>query len=481
MTDLSSAETQPVEAQPFDFIVIGSGPAGEKAAAHAAYFGKRVALCEKEPYFGGAAANTGTLPSKTLRETALYLSGYRQRGLYGIEANLRERAGVQDFLRREKTVREGERKRIGTNLSLHNVTVFHGCASFVDSHHVRVDGDAPVLLRGDKILIATGSRPYRPPQFPFDLQNVYDSDEILSLDDIPDSLVVCGGGVIGCEYACMFAALGTRVTVVEKAPELLSFLDAEISATLQARMEALGITFRLSDTIATVEIVENEHVRLTLGSGEIVCADTCLVASGRTGNTDRLNLPAANVEVNTRGQIAVDEFFRTSADHIYAAGDVIGFPALASTSMEQGRIAATHAFGLGRESKLAPVLPYGIYTIPEVSVAGLSEEDACAQNLPIVVGRARFVDNARAGIIGDAHGLLKLVFSTPDLRLLGVHLIGEQASELVHIGLTVLLANAGADLFLQTCYNYPTLAETYKAATYDAIHQVQGIGTEAQA
>lgn len=473
MTDFANA-------LPYDLVVIGSGPAGEKAAAQAAYFGKRVALCEKEPHFGGAAANTGTLPSKTLRETALYLSGYRQRGLYGIDANLRERAGVQDFLRREKTVREAERKRIVANLSRHNVDVHQGLASFADGHHIQVNGAKPALLRGDKIVIATGSRPFRPPQFPFDLQNVYDSDEILGLDCIPDSMIVCGGGVIGCEYACVFATLGTRVTIVERAPELLSFLDSDISDALKSRMEALGIVFRMPETVANVEITEGEHVRLALSGGDILEADTCLVASGRTGNTDKLNLQAAGIEANARGQLAVDTYFRTSVPHIYAVGDVIGFPALASAGMEQGRIAVCHAFDLGYKKSMAPILPYGIYTIPEVSVAGLSEEEAQEKNVPHVVGVARFADNARGGIIGDDHGFLKLVFSTPDMRLLGAHLIGEQASELIHIGLTAILAKEGADLFIQTCYNYPTLAETYKYATYDALGKLPGARPETQ-
>lgn len=459
------------EALSYDLVVIGSGPAGEKGAAQAAYFGKRVAMIERSPHLGGAAANTGTLPSKTLRETALYLSGFRQRGLYGLDANLRDKATVQDFLRRERAVREGERQRIAANLDRHRIDLYRGSARFQGPHHVEVahPGAPTTVLTANAFLIATGSRPYHPPVFPWGLPEIYDSDNILNLREIPSSMVVAGGGVIGCEYACIFATLGVDVTLVEGRDRLLTFLDDEVAQALKERMEALGIVFRMPDTITEVIPTTDGRYRLEFASGELLTTPTVLIASGRIGNTEELALPAIGVPVTSRGQVTVDEHFRTSVPHIYAAGDVIGFPALASASMEQGRLAMCHAFDLRYKREMAPILPYGIYTIPEVSVAGESEASARAKGMSVVVGKARFADNARGQIIGEEHGFLKLVFAKPDLRLVGTHLIGEQASELVHIGLTAMLAGQGAELFIRTCYNYPTLAEVYKYATYDAL------------
>jgi len=459
-------------ARHYDLIVIGSGPAGEKGAAQAAYFGKKVALVEREPALGGAAANTGTLPSKTLRETALYLSGFRQRGLFGIEANLRERATVRDFLHRERAVKESERSRVTENLRRHRVDLYRGLGRFLDADRVEVSGEDEGVLTAPFFLIATGSRPHRPPQFPFGSAGVYDSDTILEIERLPASMAVVGGGVIGCEYACLFAALGIRVGLIEGRDHFLPFLDGEIASSLKDRMEALGIEFRMPDTVESVSPSDGGY-RLALGSGGTLEAETLLVASGRSGNTDELGLEAAKVPVGKRGQIEVDDHFRTAVPHIYAAGDVIGFPALASTSMEQARLAMCHAFQLTYKNALAPILPYGIYTIPEVSSAGETEATAREKGMDFVVGRASFGANARGQIIGDTFGLLKLVFARDEMRLIGVHVIGEQASELVHIGLTAMLSGQGADLFIQTCYNYPTLSETYKYATYDAMGRKQ--------
>jgi len=457
----------------YDLVVIGSGPAGEKGAAQAAYFGKRVALVEKEPCLGGAAANTGTLPSKTLRETSLYLSGFRQRGLYGIEANLRERATVRDLLRRERAVAETERERVARNLEAHHVDLYRGRARFLDPHRVEVTGgDGRHVLGAACVLIATGSTPHRPKEFPFGSPGVYDSDSILEIEAIPASMAVAGGGVIGCEYACMFAALGIRVTLVEGRDRLLTFLDDEIVAALKERMTALGIEFRMLDTVQRVEPLASGY-RLALQSGAAFEAETILVASGRSGNTEGLGLEAAGLAAAKRGLLEVDGAYRTRVPHIYAAGDVIGFPALASTSMEQARLAMCDAFQLSYKKALAPILPYGIYTIPEVSAAGETESSARAKGIDVVSGKAAFKNNARGQIIGDEHGFLKLVFARDDMRLLGAHVLGEQASELVHIGLTAMLCGQGADLFIQTCYNYPTLSETYKYATYDAMGRRQ--------
>lgn len=459
-----------METKHYDLVVIGSGPAGEKGAAQAAYFGKRVALVEKEPSLGGAAANTGTLPSKTLRETALYLSGFRQRGLYGINFSLKDKVTARDFLYREQQVVQSERARIAENLKRHKVDVYKGFASFEDSHAINVKpAHSPAAqIRGDVIMIATGSHPHHPPQFPFHDARVYDSDTILSLREIPASMLIAGGGVIGCEYACLFSALGIKVSLVEGRDRLLSFLDAEVSHGFAASMTSMDVELHMPDAIETI-VPEGENLIASLKSGKKLAVQSVLAATGRTGNTDKMNLEGIGIRPSSRGILEVNENYQTSIPHIYAVGDVIGFPALASTSMEQARVAMVHAFDLKYKSKVAHILPYGIYTIPECSMAGETEESLLQKGVPYVVGRTRYSHNARGQIIGDREGFLKLLFHEEDMKLLGVHVMGEQASELIHIGLTALLTGAGADLFIQTCFNYPTLSEMYKYATYDAL------------
>jgi NAD(P) transhydrogenase len=454
----------------YDLIVLGSGPAGEKGAAKASYFGKRVALVEKEAVYGGASCNTGTLPSKTLRETALFLSGFQQRELFGIKATLKERVQVRDFLARERLCKEQERARVHENLKRHGIRVYQGVGSFVDPHTISVEAARcpPLQLTADVVLIATGSYPYRPANFPFTDPRVHDSDTVLTLHEIPRSLVVVGGGVIGCEYACMFAALGVQVTLIEKRPRLLDFLDEEIVNLLTQHMESAGIALRLSDGVTRV--VDGPVLEAHLQSGEVVEADAMLISSGRCGNTEALGLAKIGVRTDERGRVIVNpETFQTSVPHIYAAGDVIGNPALASTSMEQARVAVGVAFELGAKEQQSPVLPYGIYTIPECSMAGETEQSLTAKKVPYVVGRASYAGNARGTIIGDRTGLLKLLFAPDSMKLLGVQMIGEQATELIHIGLTALETGANADLFVRMCFNYPTLAETYKYAAYDAL------------
>lgn len=460
----------------FDLVVIGSGPAGEWGAVQAALQGKRVAVVEREPVLGGTAANTGTIPSKTLRETALHLSGFKARGLYSVDATLRHEATVSDFLYRERRVKLTERERIARNLQRHGVTLHQGIGTLADAHTVvvRRQGAPDLRITGDVILVATGSTPFRPPLYPFGDPRVHDSDEILDIGELPRSLVVVGGGVIGCEYACMFAALGIPVTLVEVKQELLPFLDDEFSSRLARCMEALGVRLRFGHTVESAHVpdVHAEPIRLKLSSGEVLEADQVLVASGRSANTVGLGLEALGVKVGPRGQVEVGVDYQTAVPHIYAVGDVIGFPSLASTSMEQARIAVEHAFGPGQRT-LAPVLPFGIYTIPEVSMAGETEEALRQKGIPYVCGRAEFDSNPRGQIIGERQGLLKLLFHRESLKLLGVHVLGEQASELVHVGLTALLTGATASLFVEMCFNYPTLSEVYKAATYDALDQVR--------
>ena len=454
----------------YDLIVIGSGPAGEKGALTAAFFGKRVILVERNPLLGGAVANTGTLPSKTLRETALALSGFRARDLHGVDLSLRREATVGDFMHHEAQVSAVERDRIRLYLDAQGIELAHGTASFVDAHTVHVASErGERMLHGETILIATGSAPFRPAGFAFEDDRVCDSDEILEIDRIPRRLLVVGAGVIGSEYACTFAALGADVHLIDGRGALLPFLDGEVSTALGAAMSRLGVTFHWNERVVSCALTGRDgDAVVTLSSGATLRGDTVLVAAGRTSNTAALRLEAAGVAVGERGLIAVDRQYRTNVPHIFAVGDVIGFPALAATSVEQARVAMSCAFDLGFKSQIASILPYGIYTIPEVSMAGETEESLRKQGVDYVAGRALYAENARGQIIGDRGGFLKLLFRKSDWKLVGVHVLGEQASELIHIGLVVLTMDAGWDLFNRVCFNYPTLGVLYQRAAYDA-------------
>jgi NAD(P) transhydrogenase len=473
----------------YDLIVIGSGPAGESGAAAAALFGKRVAMIEKSLLVGGASTNTGTLPSKTLRETALAISGLRARDLYGVDLSLRREATVADFMFHERRVTANERKRVERNLARYGVVLYRGMGSFIDPHTIRVTpegtGEAAVsgidhgnesletgavLLTSARILIATGSSPIQPLGFPFKNPRVLDSDEILQLSQLPRSLAVVGAGVIGSEYACTFAALGTSVWVIDGRDELMPFLDREISSALANAMnQKLGIEFSWKNRVTACKVQDIGDLTLEFDTGGRLCVDAVLVAAGRASNTATLNLTAAGVQVGPKGRLTVDNHYRTSVPHIYAAGDVIGFPALASTSMEQARVAMCHAFDQGHKTALAPLLPTGIYTIPEVSMIGSTEEELKSQGVDYLVGRASYSQCARGEIIGDQTGFLKLLFRHDDMKLLGVHVIGELASEVVHIGVVAMLSDSTAELFNRTCFNFPTLGDLYKIATYDAL------------
>ncbi len=453
----------------FDLVVIGGGAAGEKGAVQAAYFGKKVALIEKERVLGGAMVNTGTLPSKTLRETALALSGLRQRGLFGVDMTLQREATVGDFLHRLGIVVKEECARMVANLEQHKVTCIHGTARFVDAHTIAITSkDGERTIGAENVLIATGSAPNRPSAFPFEQARIYDSDEIVCVAEMPKALVIVGGGVVGSEYACLFAALGVKVTMIEAKSSLMSFLDDEILELLMARMTKLGIDFKFMSQVAKCEVTDKQ-VELTLQNAERVTADAVLVCAGRQANTAKLNLEAAGLVAGKRGQLDADPAtFRTAVPHIAAVGDVIGFPALASTSMEQARVAVVHLFDLKYKTRVAPIFPYGIYTIPEVSMAGETEASLREKKIAYVVGTANFSSNARGLIIGEV-GMLKLLFKQEDMTLLGVHCLGEGATELIHIGLMSLMAGANADVFIHTCFNYPTLSEAYKYAAYDAL------------
>jgi NAD(P) transhydrogenase len=449
----------------YDLVVIGSGPAGEKGAAQAAYFGKRVALIERAPHLGGAGINTGTVPSKTLRETALYFSGLRQRGLYGVDYSVKPDLTVHDFMYREQEVVRSLREVVNANVERHAIELVPGAAAFEDPHTLRVGARR---LHGDVVLIATGSVPTRPAGIPFTDSRVHDSDEILEIARLPQRMVVVGAGVIGCEYATIFAALGIHVTLIDGRERLLGFLDGEIADRLRLQMQLLGVDVRLGESVTRYDI-DGDAVRLELKGGGSLETDQVLVAAGRVANVAGLALDRAGLAINDRGLLSVNDRYQTAIPHIYAAGDVIGFPALASTSMEQARVAIVHAFDLKYKTMVAPIFPLAVYTIPEVAMVGETEESCARQRIDYCVGRAFYRDNARGQITGDLGGELKLVFRHPDKTLLGVHVIGEIAAELVHVGLMVLQAGGTIDAFINTVFNYPSLGETYKYAAYDGL------------
>lgn len=457
------------ELEKFDLVVIGAGPAGEKAAAQAAYFGKRVAVIEREREPGGAAVHTGTLPSKTLRETALYLSGHRARALYGVAVELDAEATVPRLMSRKNAIAAAEARSFRRNFERHHVTYFHGRGQFVDEHTVLVTGaDETWRIRGDYVLIATGSKPHRPADIDFQDDFIHDSDEILDINFLPKSLTILGGGVIGCEYASMFAALGVEVTLVDARSEILPFLDLELVARLKSAMVASGIRLVQGQRWTGVKRCSG-GVETSLGDGTKLVTEQLLFAAGRTGATHGLGLASVGLEPDSRGYLPVDAQFRTKVPHILAAGDVIGFPALASVSMEQGRVAVCNAFGFSYKKAVAETMPYGIYTIPEVSAFGETEETCRAKQIPYVAGRAPYEANPRGKITGDLDGMTKLIAHRETRKLIGVHVIGERASELVHIGQTAVQLGGTIDLFIDMVFNYPTLSDSYKYAAYECL------------
>ena len=459
----------------YDLVVIGSGPAGEKGAAQAAYFGKRVALVEREPVLGGACVNTGTIPSKTLRESALHLSGFDQRGYrHAVDVSVKSELSVRAFMHRKDVVVEKEWERIDTNLLRHNIDRYSGTASFRSPNEIAVRNALGEQVLGAQVfLIATGSSPYRPSDIPFDDELICDSDSILHIARIPESLSVVGAGVIGCEYASIFAALGVDVHLVDGRTTLLPHLDREIVRVLLGEMQnRLGVTLHLGEDVASIARCDGKVALTMKDDGEQILTDMVLYAAGRQSNTAELNLGAAGVTTAARGLICVDEHYRTNVPHIYAAGDVIGFPALASTSMEQARVAMVHAFDLKYKTSVAKVLPYAIYTIPELSTVGLTEDECRKQGIACEVGRAFYRNSARGQIIGDTKGLLKLVFDPESRKLLGVHMVGDNAAELLHIGMMVMLMGGTINAFIDGVFNYPTLSDAYKYAAYDGLGAV---------
>ncbi len=463
----------------YDMIVIGTGPAGQRAAVQAAKLEKRVAVIERKSVVGGVCINTGTIPSKTLREAVLHLSGFSQRGLYGASYTVKEKITINDLMFRTDNVVRNEIDVIRHQLVRNNIDVISAEASFVDSHTLRlkyIDEHGHRDVTTANTVIATGTTVTRDDGIPFNDRDIFTSDEILHLDRIPRTLTVIGAGVIGCEYATIFAALGVRVTLVDKRARLLSFVDAEIIEELIHHMRQNRITLRLGEEVSGIETVAHdnggERVKIHLGSGKQIITEKALYSIGRTGATSALNLPAAGLDVDDRGRLRVNKQFQTEISHIYAVGDVIGFPSLASTSMEQGRLATCHAFGV--ETRVIPELfPYGVYTIPEISIVGRNEEELTNAGVPYEVGKANYREIARGQIIGDQTGLLKLIFHLETRKLLGVHIIGTGASELIHIGQAVLAFGGTVDYFVDTVFNYPTLAESYKTAAFDGLNRMR--------
>ena len=461
----------------YDMVVIGTGPAGQRAAIQAAKLNKRVVIAERSGVVGGACINTGTIPSKTLREAVLYLSGYRERGLYGESYAVKQNITMEDLLFRSEQVVRNEIDVTRHQLMRNRVEVIPADVSFVDPHTVclkHVDGRSHQEVTAANFVIATGTNSTMDSHIPFDGRRVFISDDILSLDRLPRTMTVVGAGVIGLEYASIFATIGVRVTLIDKRPRLLPFVDGEIMDTLAYQLRQERLTLRLGEEVSGIEPFEDEHgerVRINLASGKQIVTEKALYSIGRTGATQGLNLEGVGLAADQRSRIKVNSSYQTEVPHIYAVGDVIGFPSLAATSMEQGRLAACHAFGV-EASSMPELFPYGIYSIPEISVVGANEEELTEQGVPYEVGKAHYREIARGQIIGDSTGLLKLIFHLETRKLLGVHIIGENASELIHIGQAVLAFGGTVDYFVNTVFNYPTLAECYKTAAFDGINRL---------
>lgn len=461
----------------YDLVVIGSGPGGQKAAIAAAKLGKTVAIIERGRMLGGVCVNTGTIPSKTLREAVLYLTGMSQRELYGASYRVKEKITPADLLARTQHVIGKEIDVVRNQLMRNKIELYTGLGRFLDEHTILVEDPSRaerITVSGRYIIIATGTVPARPPGVAFDENRVLDSDGILDLKTIPTSMVVVGAGVIGIEYASMFAALGTKVTVVEKRDSMLEFCDPEIVESLRFHLRDLAVTFRFGEEVTAVDVGENGTVT-TLASGKQIPAETVMYSAGRQGQTDGLDLPNAGLEADNRGRIFVDDkTFQTKVDHIYAVGDVIGFPALAATSMEQGRLAAYHAFG-EPTAGITALQPIGIYSIPEVSYVGATEVELTKDSIPYEVGVSRYRELARGQIAGDSYGMLKLLVSTEDLTLLGVHIFGTNATEMVHIGQAVMGCGGTVEYLVDAVFNYPTFSEAYKVAALDVMNKMRAL------
>jgi NAD(P) transhydrogenase len=456
---------------PFDLVVIGSGPAGQKAAIAAAKLGKRVAIVDRREMIGGMSLHTGTIPSKTLREAVLYLTGYRQRAFYGRDYKLKHEISIADLMERVNTVVAREMAVIREQLGRNTVAMIDGTARFSSPHKLEVEGKQGVhIVEADHVLIACGSRAARPPLIPFG-DGVIDADQIGQGSSVPHDVIVVGAGVVGLEYASMMTALGVKVTVIDQRPAMLDFVDHEIVEALSYHMRRQEAVFRLGEKVVTVEVGARGVVHVELESGKHLHAEGLFYAAGRQANTDLLNLAAAGLEPDGRGRIPVNEDFQSAVNHIYAAGDCIGFPALASTSMEQGRLAVQHMFGRPAPRNQSS-FPYGIYTIPEISMVGRTEQELTSAGIPYETGVARYEEIAKGQMIGDETGMLKLLFHPDTLKVLGVHAIGENATEIIHIGQTLLALDGTIEFFRDSVFNYPTFAEAYKVAALNGLNKL---------
>lgn len=457
----------------YDLIVIGSGPAGEKAAVHAAYFGKRVAIVERHDLTGGVGVtHVGMIPTKTLREAALYVTGFRKRELYGVNVELDRQEIFSTLRKRTNEVIDTMARSVRQNIDGHGVELIRGTARLEAGGNMVVSTrrGAERRLHGDAVIIAAGSRPYHPPGIPFDDPDVLDAEGVLEIEEAPRNVVVIGGGAIGCEHASIFTALGCQVDLIDRGERLLSYVDEELAHVLAQTFTNMGMRLRLGNGVETIERDE-DGLRVVLTDGSEVRPDKVLVSSGRVGNTDGLGLDAAGVTVDDRGRIVVDEHFQTSAPGVYAAGDVIGPPALASAAMEQGRAAAHRAFGVGFKVTVDPSPPTGVYSIPEIAAVGITEQEAVSRGVGYLVGRGRFEGNARANIGGMTEGMVKLIFDRSDRTLLGVHILGEVATEVIHVGQAALNHSDPIDYFIEKTFNVPTLCEAYKYAAYDGMQR----------
>src|SRR6202047_4867913 len=458
--------------QPYELIVIGSGPGGQRAAIQAVKAGKRVALVEKQAAVGGVCINTGTIPSKTMREAVLHLSGFYDQSFYGANYHSKDQVTMADLNFRVQRVIENEVSVIQDQLKRNGVDLIHGVGSFTDPHHIRVESNNGFSdFEGEYIILATGTKPASNPKVPINGRNIINSDQILAMPQVPRTLIVVGGGVIAVEYACMFATLGEGEIIVEKRPRLLEFADTEMVEALSYHMRDSRATMRLNEEVESVEELPDGKVAANLVSKKRIIADALLYAVGRGGNVEPLNLPAAGLSADDRGRIKVDADFRTTQPHIFAVGDVIGFPSLASVSMEQVRIAAARAFGVQVQTD-PESYPYGIYTIPQISFIGKTEEQLTDADVPYEVGVAYYREIARGQISGHTDGRLKILFHRETLELLGVHIFGEDAAELLHIGQAVFLLKGKITYFKNTVFNYPTLAECYKTAAFNGLNRL---------
>ena len=458
----------------YDLLVIGSGPAGQRAAVQAAKIRKRVAIIDRMEMVGGVCVNLGTIPSKSFKEAVVYLSGYRQRHMYGAGYTVKADLEMSDLTFRCQRIMQTEIEVIRHQLRRNKVDVLSGHARFVDEHTVEIDSVTSGMYRktADKILIAVGATPHRPPNIQFDGKRIFDSDDILGMQIIPRTMTVVGGGVIGAEYASMFAALGVHVTVVDSRKKLMGFVDGEIIDCLQYQLRSMGMTLRLGEEVESCAVREDGQVVTKLKSGKVLVSDTVLFSAGRVSATQDIGLEHTKVQTDERGRVKVNENYLTDSPNIYAAGDVIGFPGLASTSGRQGRLVSLHAFGI-KDKLVESPLPYGIYSIPEISYVGLNEEELTEKGIPYETGVARYREIARGLILGDEHGMLKILFDRDSHNILGVHIIGEYATELIHIGQAVIALGGGLAYLKDAVFNYPTLAECYKVAALDGYNKVR--------